>query len=227
MKEESQPDRQPSKRKKHVALLVLGVGMTLIAESFDIRKPSAYTAGALAFIFLSRPIIYFMILGIVALIVAAIRKSVRRFWFPVLAWLFLATGIFDIVVGGYTNLILRPQIDQGIQELVESGKLDLSQQPEQDLLSRLRGHWASPDDLTHLYFGDQTLIVVNLGQRKDVMYRVTESDPHEKSITFEVSGADYTPHTRTMYFLADGTAWQVLGGAFKSKMKYMGKEETP
>jgi hypothetical protein len=208
-------------------LLAVGIIATVIAQCFGIRNPNAYTVGALAAVALSQPIAYFVVLGIVALIVAAIRRNVKRFWFPVLAWLFLLAGLFDIVVKGYTDLILRPQIDQGIQELIKNGKVDLSQQAEQDLHSRLRGHWASPDDFTHLYFAEQSLTVVNLGQRKDVTYRILGSNVAEQTIRFEVSGADYTPHTRTMVFLGDGTAWQVLGGAFKSKFKYVGKEESP
>lgn len=125
MTEEPQPDAQLSKRKKHVVVLVLGLFMTAVAEGFALRNPSAYTAGALAVIFLSRPIIYFVILGIIALIVSAVRRSVKKYCFPILAWLFFAAGVVDIVVGGYTNLILRPQLDRDIQDLTESGKLDL------------------------------------------------------------------------------------------------------
>lgn len=125
MTEESQPDKQTSKRKKHIFLLVLGLLMTVVAEGLALRNPNAYTAGGLVAIFLSRPIMYFVVLGVIALIVSAIRKSVKSFWFPILAWLFFAAGVFDIVVGGYTNLILRPQIDRGIQDLIESRKLDL------------------------------------------------------------------------------------------------------
>ncbi|HUS46107.1 MAG TPA: hypothetical protein VM219_08785 [Phycisphaerae bacterium] len=231
MTEETLPDTHKPKRKKHVILLTVGVVTTVIAQCFSIRNPNAYTAGALAFIVLRQPIAYFVILGIVAVIAAAIRKNVKRFWFPFLAWLFLAAGLFDIVVEGYTEYVLRPQIDQGIQELIASGKIvDLSQRTARDLHSRLLGHWASEDDLTHLYFSQQTLIVVNLGQRKDVTYRILESNPNDRAIKFEVSGADYTPHTRTMVFLDDGTAWQVMEsslGAFKSKLKYIGKEDSP
>lgn len=127
MTEESQRDRPQSKRKKHIVLLVLGLLMTGIAEGFALRNPNAYTAGALAAIFLSRPIIYFVVLGVISLIASAVRNNVRKYWFPILAWLFLAAGVFDLFVGGYTNLILRPKIDRGIQELVESGKLDISE----------------------------------------------------------------------------------------------------
>ena len=99
MNEQSQSDNQSSKRKKHIVLLVLGLFMTVIADRFlhGFPNPNAYTAGALAFIFLSKPIIYFIILSLIALVVAAIRKSVKQFWFPTLAWLFLVAGAIDII----------------------------------------------------------------------------------------------------------------------------------
>ena len=76
---------------------------------------------------------------------------------------------------------------------------------------RILGHWSSEDDLTHQYFGpNNDLKIVNLGQRKDIKYNIEDFSAIEGWIKFSVSGADYDPHTRTMYFLTDGTAWQVL-----------------
>ncbi|MHA1748357.1 MAG: hypothetical protein ACTSYF_06895 [Promethearchaeota archaeon] len=123
----SQSNTQQSKREKHIALLVIGIITTIIAQCFSINNPNAYTIGGLAAVILSQPIAYSIILGILALIVAAIKQSVRRYWLTIFAWLFLVAGLFDIVVKGYTELFLKPQIDQGIQELIESGKLDVSQ----------------------------------------------------------------------------------------------------
>jgi hypothetical protein len=230
MNEETRPDTQKPRRRKHAVLLAVGVGTTIIAQCFGIRNLEAYTVGALAFIVLSRPIAYFVILGILAVIVSAIGRSVKQYWFPILAWLFLIAGLFDVAVKGYTEFVLRPKVDLEVQELIRSGKLSLPEESSQGLHSRLRGHWASEDGLTHLYFSRQGLIVVNLGQRKDVTYRILESNPNEQAIKFEVFGADYTPHTRTMVFRGHGTAWQVLEssmGAFKSKLKYIGEEESP
>jgi len=100
-------DLPPSKRKKHIVLLVLGLLMTVIAEGFMAGNPNAYTAGALAVIFLSRPIIYFVTLGLFALAATAICKSVKQFWFPVLAWLFFAAGVCDIISIVLPLLILK------------------------------------------------------------------------------------------------------------------------
>lgn len=138
MSENAQSDTQKPKHGKHAALLAIGFVATVVAQCFGIRNPNAYTAGALAVIMLSQPIVYFVVLGVIALIVAAIRRNVKRFWFPVLAWLFLAAGLFDIVVKGYNEFVLRPKIDRGIEELVRSGKLpSLNTPPSASLEPRL------------------------------------------------------------------------------------------
>jgi len=110
MTQDAQLDTQEPKRKKHAVILAVGIITTIIARYFGIRNPDAYTAGALAVLVLSQPIVYFVILGVVALIVAAIRRNVKRYWFPILAWLFLAAGLFDIVGRGCIELVLRPEI---------------------------------------------------------------------------------------------------------------------
>jgi hypothetical protein len=74
------------------------------------------------------------------------------------------------------------------------------------------------------------LIIVNLGQKKAVQYSIADFNVVERWIKFNVSGADYDTHTRTMYFLGDGTAYQVIEssfGKFKTELKYMGSEEYP
>jgi hypothetical protein len=96
---------------------------------------------------------------------------------------------------------------------------------------RILGHWSSEDDLTHQYFGpNNQLTIVNLGQQKGVKYSIEDFGAIEGWIKFSVSGADYDPHTRTMYFLGDRTAWEVIEssfGKFKTKLKYVGTEESP
>ena len=229
MTEQPESDTKHPRRMKHILLFATGVISTVIAQGFGIRNPDAYTPAAIAAMLLIQPISYFIILGIIALIVAALQKKTRVLWFPVLAWLFLVAGLCDVVVKGYTEFMLRPQLDKNIQKLIDDGIINLSQLPqsETDLVSRLRGHWASPDDLTHMYFSKDSLIVVNLGMRKDVTYRITGTNLQEHAIEFEVSGADYMLHTRTMVFLEDGSAWQIIGEAIKSKLNFVGKEESP
>lgn len=196
-----------TKTKKHIVLLIVGIIATITTQCFKMHNPSAYTLGGLLAFILIQPVSYFVILSIVALIVAAIRRNIRKFWFPILAWLFLVAGLFDIVIGGFNEFVLRPKANQAIKELVRSGKLEVS---EFDPRERILGHWSSADDSTHLYFASQALIVLNLGQRKDVTYEILDSNSKEHLVKFNVSGADYDPHTRTMYFLGDGFAWQIV-----------------
>lgn len=228
MTEQISPKICKTKTQKHIVLLIVGVIATITAQCFKMYNPSAYTFGGLLAFILIKPVSYFVILSIVALIVAAIRINIRKFWFPILAWMFLVAGLFDIVVGGFNEFVLRPKANQAIEELVRSGKLELA---EFDPRERILGHWSSEDDLTHQYFGPNNhLIIVNLGQQKAVKYSIEDFSVIERWIKFDVSGADYDPHTRTMYFLGDGTAWQVIEssfGKFKTKLKHVGPEQSP
>jgi hypothetical protein len=228
---EQTPDTRKSKRKKHVVLLVMGIIMTMIAQRFKMHNPSTDMLGfgeRIAYILFQPPVSYFVVLSIVALISSAISRNIRKFWFPVLAWLFLAAGIFDIVVGGFNEFVLLPRINQNIEELVRSGKLKV---PEFDPRERILGHWSSEDNLTHQYFDPNNhLIIINLGQRKDVKYSIEDFSVIERWIKFNVSGADYEPHTRTVYFLGDGTALVVSEsslGKLQTKLKHMGAEQSP
>ena len=228
MTEQISPKVRKTKTKKHVVLLIIGIIATITAQCFKMHNPSAYTLGGILAFILIQPVSYFVILSIISLIVAAIRRNIRKFWFPILAWLFLVAGLFDIAIGGFNELVLRPKANQAIEELVQSGKLEV---PEFDPRERILGHWSSEDDLTHQYFGPNNhLIIVNLGQQKAVKYSIEDFSAIEGWIKFSVSGADYDPHTRTMYFLGDRTAWEVIEssfGKFKTKLKYVGTEESP
>jgi len=77
---------------KHVLCLVIGIGLTVFVHGID----------------LSRLIIYFVLLSIIAIIVAAARRDVRTFWFPALALLFLISGIFDVIGIALIQLTMRP-----------------------------------------------------------------------------------------------------------------------
>ena len=228
MTEQISPKVRKTKTKKHIVLLIIGIIATITAQCFEMHNPSAYTLGGLLAFILIQPVSYFVILSIVALIVAAIRRNIRKFWFPILAWLFLVAGLFDIVIGGFNEFVLRPKANQAIEELVRSGKLEV---PEFDPREHILGHWSSEDDLTHQYFGPNNhLIIVNLGQQKAVKYSIENFSVIERWIKFNVSGADYDPHIRTMYFIGDETAWQTIEssfGKFRSKLKHVGPEQSP
>ena len=228
MTEQISPRVCKTKTKKHVVLLIIGIIATITAQCFKMHNPSAYTFGGLLAFILIQPVSYFVILSIISLIVATIRRNIKEFWFPILAWLFLVAGLFDIVIGGFNEFVLRPKANHAIEELVRSGNLEV---PEFDPRERILGHWSSEDDLTHQYFGPNNhLIIVNLGQQKVVKYFIEDFSVTESWIEFNVSGADYDPHTRTMCFLGDRTAWQVVDfsfGKFKTKLKFVGPEESP
>lgn len=108
-----------SRGSKHAVLLAVGILATIIAQCFKIHHPGAYTVGALLACVLIQPVSYFAILSIVALVVGGIRKSARKYWFPTLAWLFFIAGLFDVVVGGWTEFVVRPRIDKDIAAIVQ------------------------------------------------------------------------------------------------------------
>lgn len=220
--------KSTGKSVKHVVLLSIGVLAVVVGRCFEMDDPSAYTIGGILGFFLSPAVFYLVILGIVALVVAALRGSIKKHWFSTLAWLFLIAGLFDIVVKGYNEFVLRPKLNQAVEDLARTGKIDL--RDDLDPRQRLVGHWASEDDITHMYFASQRLTIVNFGQRKDVAYEILDFSVMEQWVKFKVSGADYEPHTRTIQIFGDGTALQIMEasfGKFKSGLKRVGPEQSP
>lgn len=98
-------------------LLAVGLLVSLIAELLAIRTPGAYTRAALACALLSRPIVYFLVLGVVSLGVASLVGSVKTHWFPTMAWLFFIAAVFDLVVIGYAECVLRPRVEEEVAQL--------------------------------------------------------------------------------------------------------------
>lgn len=115
---------EPSTRAaRYVSLLSIGILATCVGSLLQLHNPSAYTVGGLLGFFLAPLVGYSLILGAIALVVAAFRRSIKRYWFPALAWLFLLAGLFDVAAKGYMEFILRPQLDAKIRTLVDNGKL--------------------------------------------------------------------------------------------------------
>lgn len=229
--EQEMKEQQTPNRTKYVIFLIIGLLATIIAECFEMYNPSAYTVGGLLGFFLVKPVSYFVILGIVALVIAAICKSIKKYWFPILAWLLLIAGLFDIVVGGFTEFVLRPKANQAVEELVRSGKLEV---PDLDPRERLIGHWifVNPNEEAELYFGTQSVVKIRLGRRNDGSYKILDSNSAEQWVRFEISGGDYTyrPHIRTMYYLGDGFAYLAAespDGEYRWHVKYVGPEQSP
>jgi hypothetical protein len=85
------------KRKIYIIVLVIGALAAIIGQYIGIINPSAHT---LISLIVFTPIIYFIPLGILAFFVAVICRNVKRFWFPILAWLFLICGVCTIFMPG-------------------------------------------------------------------------------------------------------------------------------
>jgi len=124
MHEENTSQKTPKKSRKYIVFLVVGVLATIIANCFEVRNPNIYTFGGLVGVILLEPIIYFIILGLIALAVSTVRRNVRKYFFPIFAWLFLLAGLFDMGMKSYNEFILRPNLDKSIEELHRSGKLN-------------------------------------------------------------------------------------------------------
>ena len=229
MTEHVSPKICKTKTKKHIVLLIIGIIATITAQCFKMHNPSAYTFGGILAFILIQPVSYFVILSIIGLIIAAIRRNIRKFWFPILAWLFLVAGLFDIVIGGFNEFVLRPKANQAIEELVRSGKLEV---PDLDPRERLIGHWTYVGDEAEVYFGSQSVVAIRRGRRKDASYKILDSNSAEQWVKFEISGGDYTytSHIRTMYYLNYGFAQYALEsphGESRWHVKYVGPEQSP
>jgi uncharacterized paraquat-inducible protein A len=113
----------PAKSKKYWALFLIGIATTLIAQFIDLENPETYAIGGLIAVGVAQLIPYFIILGFLSLIATAIRGGIKKFWFPVLAWLFFISGIVDIVVYSYKEFIMEPRSTVIMEELIRNGKI--------------------------------------------------------------------------------------------------------
>jgi hypothetical protein len=203
--------------KRHKLFLIVGLTTIIISRLIIYNTYDSFLAFSIFTII--QLISYSLILSVIALIVALIRRNIKRYWFPCFALLALFAGIFDVCVKSYTAFYLEPRINQGIDELFKNGKIDL---PEFDPRERLLGHWASEDKLTHFYFkSDGILKIDNLNNPQNVKYETLEFSASEGWIEISVSGADYAPHTRKIIFIDKNSAWQIVEteyGNFKSKI---------
>ena len=94
-------------RRRKIILLTLGIITTVIGTL--LFKKNEQTENIFSFMIM-KLFSYFVILSIVAIIISAICRNVRKYWFSVLAWLFLIAGVFDTVAGGIDAFILQPRI---------------------------------------------------------------------------------------------------------------------
>ncbi|MFC1762451.1 hypothetical protein ACFL6U_10275 [Planctomycetota bacterium] len=122
---------------KHWILLLVGIGVTVIAQSFSIHNLSDYTIGGIIAVLFSVPIGYLVILGFISLIVSATRQNVRKYWFTTLAWFFLVAGLFDVAVKGYSEFVLRPTLEKAIEQLERNG--EIARRPRNPVMKELLG----------------------------------------------------------------------------------------
>jgi len=76
----SSSNTKQNNRTKYIILLIIGIILTILAQSFSIYNPNAYTIGGILAVLLIQPIAYSIILGLIALIMASIRKHIKRYW---------------------------------------------------------------------------------------------------------------------------------------------------
>lgn len=99
-----------SKRGRHVVLLLVGIGTTVVGQLLASRNPVDVVI---------QPMCYFVVLGLVALFIAGGRGSIRKSWFGALAWLFFLAGLCDVIVQGYLSVYVRPGLDAMLAEVVQ------------------------------------------------------------------------------------------------------------
>ncbi len=97
MQEENTSQETPKKFRKYIVFLFIGVFVRIIAIYIEDRSISKCTIPSLIIYFLWYLIPYLFIFGLIALIVSQRMGGVTKYWLPVLAWLFLIFGLFNIV----------------------------------------------------------------------------------------------------------------------------------
>lgn len=107
--QQSVPEAADSKRVRHIVLLLVGIAATVLGQLLSSRN---------AIDVVIQPICYFIVLGLVALVIGGGRGSIRKYWFGALAWLFFLAGLFDAVVQGYLSLYIRPGLDAKLTEVL-------------------------------------------------------------------------------------------------------------
>ena len=87
-------------QQKHVIILIVGMVLAIISRTLGLNYPGGYTTGYFVVYFGMHLIIYSVVLSIVALIIAGVRRNIRKYMFPVFAWLYLSAGLLDIIARG-------------------------------------------------------------------------------------------------------------------------------
>jgi len=102
----NQPEVKLLASRKHWSLLIVGAVSTSIMGFLSIRVLSDYTPAAIMMLIVLPLFTYSVILGFIALIIALVRRSIRKHWFVAFAWLFFIAGMSEIAVKGYTVFVL-------------------------------------------------------------------------------------------------------------------------
>lgn len=98
---ETSDDRR---RRVHIRLLSIGVVATVAGQCFALWGREGYALSWYVFRPLLQPVFYTVILGVIALLYAAIRTDIKRHWLPAMAWLFFLAGGVDLVFWGLRSL---------------------------------------------------------------------------------------------------------------------------
>ena len=102
-----------TKATSHQLALAAGIGFVCLTELFHLGHASVSVVATDVF---ARLVIYCVILGGIAGLCAACDRN-KKLWFPVMAWLFLVAGTFDVVASGVHEFIVRPKVESVIEDL--------------------------------------------------------------------------------------------------------------
>jgi len=119
-------------------IFVACVAILLIKSYLEIPQTleeeiRGYTAGGYAVALLAPLIGYSLTLGALALLVALIRRNVRRDWFPTFAWLLLSACVADGIAAGYNKMFLEPAANKAVCQVVFNGRLPKPSPREKEL----------------------------------------------------------------------------------------------
>ncbi len=105
-----------SKRSLNIALVVAGCIFASVALLLS-APLYLYTTDGIIGLIMRRILVYAGVLGAVAVIVAAIRKDIRKHWFPAFAWLFILASVFSLATSCYVRFVVAPSVNSAIDGL--------------------------------------------------------------------------------------------------------------
>ncbi len=105
-------------------IIALAIGVAIFLVSCILRAPGNATLGFHILNTVVMAVVWFAVLGVVALIGGALARRVRALWLPIFAWLLLTAAMLQVGVSGYSRYVLLPRVRALLADIEETNRVE-------------------------------------------------------------------------------------------------------